>query len=245
MHAITIVQDVLRKGCPHIHKARLESLCDVVRAALSATSHTLSNLARALESKTRVSGTAAAVRHRVKRVDRLLGNRALQRERASIYAATAQFWLHDLGSGGTIQTPLILVDWSDLNEARSAQLIRASVALQGRSLTLYEEVHTMKAANVFAPKLHAAFLKQLKRMLPAGCEPIVITDAGFRSPWFRAVEAIGWHWVGRIKNRDRVRARKRTPTNALASGRERRRSMRLPPAKRSIRACLTTCAVTR
>ena len=53
MHAITIVQDVLRKGCPlpHIHKARLESLCDVVRAALSASSHTLSNLARALDTK--------------------------------------------------------------------------------------------------------------------------------------------------------------------------------------------------
>ena len=172
---------------------------------LSATSHTLSNLARALESKTRLSGTATAVRHRVKRVDRLLGSRALQRERASIYAAIAQFWLHDPGSCGTIQTPLILVDWSDLNEARSAQLIRASVALQGRSLTLYEELHTMKAVSVFAPKVHAAFLKELKAMLPSGCQPIVITDAGFRSPWFRAVEAIGWHWVGRIRNRDRVR----------------------------------------
>ena len=151
MHAITIVQDVLRKGCPHIHKVRLESLCDIVRAALSASSHTLSNLARALNTKSAraagAAGAAVAVRHRVKRVDRLLGSRALQRERTSIYAAMAQFWLHDLGSGGTIQTPLILVDWSDLNEARSAQLIRASVALQGRSLTLYEEVHTMKAAT--------------------------------------------------------------------------------------------------
>ena len=63
----------------------------------------------------------------------------------------------------------------------------------------------MKAASVFAPKVHAAFLKELKAMLPSGCQPIVITDAGFRSPWFRAVEAIGWHWVGRIRNRDRVR----------------------------------------
>ena len=61
----------------------------------------------------------------------------------------------------------------------------------------------MKAATT--PKVHAAFLKELKRMLPAGCEPIVITDAGFRSPWFRAVEAIGWRWVGRIRNRDMVR----------------------------------------
>ena len=204
MHAITIVQDVLRKGCPHIHKVRLESLCDTVRAALSASSHTLSNLARALDAKSaRAAGAAVAVRHRVKRVDRLLGNRALQRERTSIYAAMAQFWLHDLGSGEPIHMPLILVDWSDLNESRSAQLIRASVALQGRSLTLYEEVHTMKASTT--PKVHAAFLKELKAMLPSGCQPIVITDAGFRSPWFRAVEAIGWHWVGRIRNRDMVR----------------------------------------
>jgi len=207
MHAITIVQDVLRKGCPHIHKARPESLCDVVRAALLASSHTLSNLARAIE--TRVGGTgkrkgkAVAVRHRVKRVDRLLGSRALQRERTSIYAAIAQFWLRDIGSGEPTPVPLILVDWSDLNEARTAQLIGASVALQGRSLTLYEEVHTMKAATT--PKVHAAFLKQLKAMLPLSCQPIVITDAGFRSPWFRAVEAIGWHWVGRIRNRDMVR----------------------------------------
>ena len=46
MLAIMIVQGVLRNGCPHIPKVRLESLCDLIRAALSATSNTLSNLAR-------------------------------------------------------------------------------------------------------------------------------------------------------------------------------------------------------
>ena len=56
MHATNIVRDVLRKGCSHIHKARLESLCDVVRAALSASSHTLSNLARALVPKVGATG---------------------------------------------------------------------------------------------------------------------------------------------------------------------------------------------
>jgi hypothetical protein len=29
----------------------------------------------------------------------------------------------------------------------------------------------------------------------------VITDAGFRAPWFRAVEAMGWHWIGRVRHR--------------------------------------------
>jgi hypothetical protein len=190
MHAISIVQDVLRKGCPHIHAKRLKALLLATRAALHASSHTLSNLARALEG-------SSAVRHRVKQMDRLLGSRALQHECASVYAAMARYWLH--GN----DTPLIVVDWSDLNESRSAQMIRASVALVGRSLTLYEEVHSMKAATT--PEVHKAFLAHLKSMLPSGVQPIVITDAGFRSPWFRAVEALGWHWVGRSRNRDLVR----------------------------------------
>jgi hypothetical protein len=190
MHAITIVQDVLRKGCPHIHAKRLNALLLAARAALHASSHTLSNLARALEG-------ASAVRHRVKQMDRLLGNRALQHECASVYAAMVRHWLR------SNDTPLIVVDWSDLNASRSAQMIRASVALVGRSLTLYEEVHSMKAATT--PAVHKAFLARLKSMLPSGCQPIVITDAGFRSPWFRAVEALGWHWVGRSRNRDLVR----------------------------------------
>ena len=29
----------------------------------------------------------------------------------------------------------------------------------------------------------------------------MVTDAGFRGPWFRDVEARGWDWVGRIRNR--------------------------------------------
>ena len=29
-------------------------------------------------------------------------------------------------------------------------------------------------------------------MLPECCKPILITDAGFRGPWFRAVEAMGY-----------------------------------------------------
>ena len=190
MHAITIVQDLLRKGCPHIHRTRLKGLLLATRAALHASSHTLSNLARALDSQ-------SAVRHRVKRMDRMLGSSALQQECASVYASMARHWRR--GN----DTPLIVVDWSDLNADRSVQMIRASVALSGRSLTLYEEVHSMQAATT--PEVHRAFLARLKTMLAPGCQPIVVTDAGFRSPWFRAVEALGWHWLGRQRNRDLVR----------------------------------------
>jgi hypothetical protein len=190
MHALTIVQEVLRRGCPNIHAARRKSLLAATEAALHAPSHTLSNLARSL-------GGGIAVRCRVKRMDRMLGSRPLQQECTTVYRAIAQHWLR--GN----DTPLIVVDWTDLNASRSVQMIRASVAMCGRSLTLYEEVHTMQAATT--PQVHQAFLARLKTMLPSGCQPIVITDAGFRSPWFRAVEAQDWHWVGRSRNRDLVR----------------------------------------
>ena len=33
--------------------------------------------------------------------------------------------------------------------------------------------------------------------------PILVTDAGVRSPGFRTVEPLGWTFVGRVRNRDR------------------------------------------
>ncbi|MGH8522192.1 MAG: IS4 family transposase [Gammaproteobacteria bacterium] len=54
------------------------------------------------------------------------------------------------------------------------------------------------------PKVHAQFLQALQKMLPPHCRPIIITDAGFRTPWFKQVEALGWDWVGRIRNRHEV-----------------------------------------
>ena len=41
-------------------------------------------------------------------------------------------------------------------------------------------------------------------MLPTGCVPILITDAGFRSVWFKLVNRMGWSWIGRIRNRDMI-----------------------------------------
>ena len=71
MHAMEILRQTLtRSGCV-LHKRRLHGLLQAVQAALAARSHTLSNLARALTGHT-------SVRHRVKCMDRLLGNTALQ-----------------------------------------------------------------------------------------------------------------------------------------------------------------------
>ena len=73
-----------------------------------------------------------------------------------------------------------------------------AVPAEGRAITVYEEVHPLSRYN--SPKTHRACLRTLHHIVPAHVTPIVVTDAGFRGPWFRQVEALSWHWIGRIRN---------------------------------------------
>jgi hypothetical protein len=53
---------------------------------------------------------------------------------------------------------------------------------------LYSRVFPFRKYN--SPGAHREFLDGLARVLPKGCRPIIVTDAGFRGPWFRDVERL-------------------------------------------------------
>jgi hypothetical protein len=189
MHASAVLQKLLRRSIPSIHLKRLSALTAIVGSALRGGRLTLSALARSLDSD-------CAVRHRVKRVDRMLGNGQLQQERLLIYRL-----LCDLLIGNRLQ-PVLIVDWSDLRPDRSLQLLRAAVWVRGFALPIYEEIHPIRLQH--ARRVQREFLLTLRMLLPEGARPIVVTDAGFRSPWFQEIERLGWHWVGRIRNRTMI-----------------------------------------
>ena len=90
---------------------------------------------------------------------------------------------------------VIVVDWSDLKADQSLHLLRAALPLGGRALTLYEEVHPQSKLN--NQLIHIRFLRALSERLPPGAQPIIVADAGFKVPFYRAVERRGWRWVGR------------------------------------------------
>lgn len=192
MHALAIVQQLIRSCCPRIHAARLTVILAVVAAAVRGRRLTLTELGRALIGP-------AHVKHSIKRVDRLLGNRHLVLDRVEVYQALARRLV------GARCELLIVVDWSDLTPDRRWQLLRAAIPIGGRCLTLYEEVHPLTRFG--NPHVHRAFLAKLKALLPEDVKPILITDAGFRAPWFKAVNRLGWHWIGRIRNRTYLRPR--------------------------------------
>lgn len=189
MHAGTIVKRMLDGCVSGLHAKQSASILAAVTAVLRGGRLSLSQLARSLES-------TVAMRHRIKRMDRLLGSPRIHRHRLPIYRALAARWLDG------VNTLLIVVDWSDMTEDQRWHLLRASVVVEGRSVTLYEEVHPRRLlAN---RQVHDRFLKRLSQLLPAGCTPIITTDAGFRSTWFELVNNRRWGWIGRIRNRDMI-----------------------------------------
>ncbi len=189
MHGSRLLHKWLADTCPQMHAVRREALAAVVLAAMVGTRLTVTTLGRSMVSQ-------AKEKHCIKRADRLLSNRSLQAECFEVYVAQARHFIR------AVQRPLVIVDWSDLDGDKRHFLLRASTPVGGRSLTLYEEVHTLERKE--KPKVHQAFLQKLQKILPAGCRPVVVTDAGFRTPWFKQVERFGWDWIGRIRHRHYV-----------------------------------------
>lgn len=189
MHAETILARVLAPCLISLHAKRASALLRATAGLLHGGITSLSAIALSL-------GGGITLKHRLKSVDRLLGNSGLHRSFGELYRCIALHWLKDLPQ------ILIVVDWSDLTRDQLWQLLRASVVVEGRSVTLYEEVHPQKLlAN---PGVHRKFLRRLAQILPPGCKPIVMTDAGFHATWFKMVNAQGWDFVGRIRGRNRL-----------------------------------------
>ena len=186
MHAMRLLENWLQRNAVIAHRARVQALVRVVGALLGGGKLALTHLGRH-------RGGRAFVKHHIKAVDRLLGNRHLHRERHGVYTALARTVL------GSIARPVILVDWADSALKHKQLILKAAVPVKGRAISIDEEVHPMRRYN--SPKTHGQFLQRLNAVLPRGCRPIVVTDAGFHGPWFRDVEALGWDWVGRIRNR--------------------------------------------
>ena len=186
MPGIGLLHEWLSDACPSIHRARLSALVKVVHGLLVGGRLTLTELGRWLP-------TTAFVKHNIKCVDRLLGNAQLQHERIAIYRAVARWAL------AQTPRPVLLVDWSDCEPGHKHLMLKAAVPLRGRALSIYEEVYPLARYN--SPRTHRCFLRNLRIVLPAHCQPIIVTDAGFRGPWFREVERYGWDWLGRVRNK--------------------------------------------
>jgi hypothetical protein len=190
MHAVKLLQKNIEKSCSIRHKKRSQCLFDVVLSLINCGKLWISALGRGMANQT-------TPKHNIKKVDALIGNKKLHKERDGLYSYVAKTWI------GTLKRPVIIIDWSPVAADCKHHFLRASVTGIGRAMTLYEEVHAQKYyANT---NIHKHFLRKLSTILPRECKPIIITDAGFRNTWFSQITALGWDFVGRVRHQTLIK----------------------------------------
>lgn len=189
MQQIGLLHKEFEKELPFVHRTRLNCLMNACNTAAMSNTLFLTGLGRKDPSKTKTSSN-------IEKANRLLGNKHLHLERSAFYQTMASRLIPRWMS------PWIHVDWSCINATTNLYLLRASISVTGRSIVLYEECHPKKKENNHS--VHKQFLKNLKAILPPCDIPIIVTDAGFRAPWFIAVRQMGWHFVGRVRNKNLV-----------------------------------------
>lgn len=165
------------------HVTRVEALSQVVAATIISKRLKLTTLGRTIN-------LPIQARSGIQKVNRLLGNKHLQKESLVIASKVAALLM------GNRRHPEIIVDWSKYPNSDRA-ILRAALATEGRALTLYEEDHA--ESKIGNGVVQTRFLKRLKKILPPSCQPIIVTDAGFHNPWFEAVLALGWDYIGRVR----------------------------------------------
>jgi len=188
VRASAIVRHLCHAVVERVDLRRLAVVLALVDALLAGGRLSLTALGRALASD-------AAPKHRIKRVDRFLGNRHGRRERVLFYSALARRLL------GQSRRPVVLLDWTQMTATHYALV--AAIASQGRAVPIYSEVHPKKW---FANRaVQQRFLLILAEILPPKTRPVIVADAGFKTPFFQFVDAIGWDFVIRLRGNCRLK----------------------------------------
>lgn len=106
MSVVNTLHCFLQHLLPGMHAVRLQALMAAVEAGLSGASLSITALGQALSGE-------AFIKHKIKRMDRLVGNPHLATERLPLYAAMSSWLLKSL------PMPIVLVDWSPLPDDQS------------------------------------------------------------------------------------------------------------------------------
>ena len=184
MHATKLLHNVLEKSSAVKHRVRLNSILNAVKSLFRGGKLSLTSIGRHMD------GTAK-VKNKIKSAYYLLSNGKFYGERLDIYRALSQQLL------GGLKEVDVLVDWSPCIH-HDNQILKVSVVLHGRSMTLYEEVHPEKKLGNYS--VHKLFMQRLQSIIPKTCKVTIITDAGFRTEWFSLVKEMGWDFIGRIRS---------------------------------------------
>lgn len=177
--------NALVAGCPFIHENRINAVLEVSSALKEGTNLSLSEMGRHLKGP-------SDIKHKIKKVDRLEGNKNLHEELSTLYQALSSYVFTYLSQDKELP---IVIDVCFMKDDRAIQMISAEVATKGRTLPLYRTLFKEGELKDQTER----FLKELAHCVPKNRKVIIIMDAGFHCEWFKIIESLGWFWVCRVR----------------------------------------------
>jgi hypothetical protein len=182
MRVVAMVRELIGRCSSVVHAVRLATVVRLIEAIILGGKLSPATIGRSLRG-------SARPKHEIKKVDRLLGNPKMTLDRVPLFLAIA----HRLLRGA--ERFVILVDWTQACGTHVALV--AAVPVDGRALPIYSEVHPLKKLGNVA--IEKRFLRALKAIVPPECRCIVVSDAGFKGPFFSAILKCGWDFLGRVR----------------------------------------------
>lgn len=171
----------LQENVKAMRLSRLKTLAAIVPAAAELCGVGVLALGRAMRTRT-------VAKHNIKRVDRFLGNGAV--EGAAIARAIVKVFAP---TEGPVQ---VLVDWTDVPNAK---LLVLALPCNGRSLPFFVQAVAKNVGEGGLIQAENEGLRMLRGIVDADREVIVIADRGFGNQrWLGAVRAQGFHFVQRF-----------------------------------------------
>lgn len=173
------------EGNVQMRRSRMKTLAAIVSGAMRMQGSGVLALGRAM-------GGEAAAKHRIKRVDRFLGNEAVE-----IDAVNGTIFEQFRPRQGPV---IVLADWTDRTPYQ--QLVLA-LPCNGRALPFYcvtvEKGDGSGVHEGLMIEAEADALDALARMCGDAIRPIIIADRGFgNTRWLGDIQNRGWHFVQRI-----------------------------------------------
>lgn len=180
-----LLHTYLAEDCPDIHAVRLKSVMEVASALQKGQNLSMAAIGRNISAPINV-------KNKIKKVDRLEGNKHLHAELEVFYASLSKYVF--TYASHEVNAPII-IDVCYLKDNCAVQMLSAELALKGRSLPLYRDVFNQGELKNRAAK----FIGSLKNLIPSNKPIIIIMDAAFGEDWFKEIEAAGWFWLVRIR----------------------------------------------
>ena len=181
-----ILQNHLEIYCPEIHITRLQAVMDVATGIQHSQELSITAIGRHLEGEVKL-------KHRIKKVDRLLGNKNLYSELARIYSGLSHYVFTYIAQDKVLP---VVIDLCFLKDYNAIQMLSAEVAIQGRTIPLYREVFEKGQLK----GREKEFISKLSECIPSDRDILIIMDAGFGDAWFEAIEAQKWYWLVRARS---------------------------------------------